>query len=179
LVWSVAAMVTPSDAAVPGPSVTAGSEQIVNSHSGPAVTMQYSGVDAEVDRFSCSLDGQAQDCSGPQLVLTNLAPATHTFSIRGYDTTGLGGPRFVLKWIVDPMPDTQINAGPADGGVAGAYVKIYYSSSTTFTNGYVCTLDERPTACEGVDAAGGTEHLGPLRDGLIRSQWQPPTCTAE
>lgn len=146
------AMGAPSFAATTGPSVTAWSDQIVLSHSGTSVTMQYAGVDTDVARFSCSLDGQVRDCSGPSLALTNLADnTTHTFSIRGYDAVGHAGPLFTLKWVVgDIFPDTHITSGPANGAVTSGRVRFEYSSPNDGVS-YVCFLDGVQLGAAGAD----------------------------
>lgn len=143
----VVALAAPSYALTTGPTVTAWSDQIVLSHSGTSVTMQYSGVEnaeeLDVARFSCSLDGQAKDCSGPSLALTNLADnATHTFSIRGYDSAGHAGPLCILKWIVGQIPpDTNIVLAPANGEVTGPSVQFVWSSPSASTTSFLCSLD--------------------------------------
>jgi hypothetical protein len=151
----VLALGAASYAATTGPSVTAWSDQIVLSHSGTSVTMQYSGVDTDVARFSCSLDAQVKDCSGPSLALTNLADnATHSFSIRGYDAAGHAGPLFVLKWVVgESFPDTEIVSGPAEGSVTGSWALFYWSSPNASTVGVRCWIDRVEANCWGSSGA--------------------------
>jgi hypothetical protein len=105
----------------PDPTITASSEPTDPDFFGTSDTFQFTDTADPNVHYKCTLDGTPTGCNGGSITYTStdLAPGSHTFSVRAFDTSDTYGSlnSASYAWTILPL---QVSAlGGSDGSSAG------------------------------------------------------------
>jgi hypothetical protein len=92
--------------------------------------------------FQCSLDHAGfAPCSSPT-TFSDLAAAGHTFAVRATDPAGNVDPSpATAAWTVDPVPETEVTAGPEDGSATATGSATFAFAASIPGSTFQCSLD--------------------------------------
>jgi hypothetical protein len=104
----------------PDPKITASSEPTNPDFFGTSDTFKFTDAEDPNVNYQCTLDGNTTDCNGGSITYTSadLAPGSHTFSVRAFDSTDTYGSinSDTYTWTILPL---EVSALGGDGSSAG------------------------------------------------------------